>query len=219
VSKELPLGILVTLVVAVLANDMIIDGRAVSHLTRTDGFVLLSFFIIFLYYTFTLARHQKREEDHVKRLSKTRSIFYILAGIFGLALGGEFVVDGAIYITSLLGVSDSTVGLLVLAVGTSLPELATVITASLKNHSNLAVGNIIGSNLFNILWILGLSAIIMPIPFILSTNYDFGAVIFANLALLAVCLVGKKKMVIEKKEGFFFLFLYALYVASLIMRG
>ncbi|OGC52317.1 hypothetical protein A2982_01920 [candidate division WWE3 bacterium RIFCSPLOWO2_01_FULL_39_13] len=218
VIKEIPFAILMTLIVAVLANDKFIDGRAVSHLTRTDGIVLIAFFLIFIYYTFSFARNKVSDENGVIELSKGRTAISLAAGLVGLAVGGQLVVSGAVSAISRFELSETTGGLLILAVGTSLPELTTAIIASLKHHPNLAIGNIIGSNLFNLLWILGINSMIRPIPFNMSTNYDFGVVIFANLVLLATCYFGRKRLEIERREGILYLFLYGLYVANLLIN-
>ena len=149
-SKEIPLVILSSLVLAFMANDIWLDGGSSNVIGRADGLVLLAFFLIFMRYTFSIARNQEgeSEEQKIAEMPVWRSSVYILGGLAGLIFGGQWFVEGASGIASSLGVSDSIIGLTLVAGGTSLPELATSVTAALKKNPGIAIGNVIGSNLF-----------------------------------------------------------------------
>ena len=166
-SKEIPLVILSALVLTCFASDCFLDGESRNIISRIDGLVLLGFFLIFMRYTFAIAHNGNEnggEEQKVKMLPVWKSVLYIVGGLAGLILGGQFFVDGASGVARSLGVSDSIIGLTLVAGGTSLPELATSVTAALKKNPGIAIGNVIGSNLFNIFFVLGCSASISPLP-------------------------------------------------------
>lgn len=216
--KEIPLNLLAAIVLFVMANDILIDGAFKSILTRIDGIILVLFFIIFLYYTMGLAMSEKNGEDGYKKGPLGKSIVMIIAGIIGLALGGQWVVNGAIQIASVFGLSEALIGLTVVAVGTSLPELATSAIAAYKGNTDIAVGNVVGSNIFNIFWVLGLSAIIKPLPFSQVINIDILVFICATLLLFVFSFTGGKRQ-IERSEGAVFIAFYILYIIFLVFRG
>ena len=134
-------------------------------------------------------------------------------------LGAKWVVDGAVELASLFGVSQSLIGLTIVAVGTSLPELMTSAVAAHKKNADIAVGNILGSNIFNILLILGISAMIRPLPFHVASNVDIGVAILAPLLLFVAMFTGRRKHVLERWEGVIFLIVYVVYLCFLITRG
>ena len=136
-----------------------------------------------------------------------------------LNIGAKWVVDGAIELASFFGVSQSLIGLTIVAAGTSLPELATSAIASYKKNADIAVGNIVGSNIFNILLILGISAMIRPLSFNVASNIDIGVAILAPLILFVTMFTGRKKHVLERLEGLIFLLIYAFYLFFIIYRG
>lgn len=217
VWKEIPMSLLAALVLGVLVNDIRIDNAVFSGLTRIDGIVLLSFFIIFLYYTFGIAKTSGEEDGagKIKDLSYLKSFFYILLGLIGLVLGGKWIVDGAVHIATMLNISQSLIGLTVVAIGTSLPELATSAIAAYKKQSDIAIGNVVGSSIFNIFWILGFSAIIKPLPFSSSSDIDIIMTIFASLLLFVVMFIGKRH-VIEKWQGVLMILIYVAYLIFII---
>ena len=187
VLKEIPLSLLAAIVLGIMANDMIIDGAGFSGITRIDGFILLSFFIIFLYYTFGITKSDKDiVEEEIKVFSHFKAIIFIVLGLAGLVIGGKWIVDGAIKIAEFFNISQSLIGLTIIAIGTSLPELATSAVAAYKKQSDIAMGNIVGSNIFNIFWILGASAVIHPLPFSTSSNGDIAMTIFASFVLFLI---------------------------------
>lgn len=218
IYKEIPFSLLSVLVLGIMANDVFFDGGAENILTRSDGFVLIGFFIIFLYYTFGIGRIDNTEGEKVKKYPAWLSIILILIGTTGLALGGKWIVDGAKAIASLFDMSEAFIGLTVVAVGTSLPELATSVVAALKKNSDIAVGNIVGSNIFNILWILGLSSIISPISFADGLNFDLWTVIVSTVLLfLFTHTFGPHRL--RRSDGLIFAVLYVAYIIYLVIRG
>ncbi|MBU1145955.1 calcium/sodium antiporter [Patescibacteria group bacterium] len=216
--KEIPLSLLAVLVVSFLANDVIIDKVSLSAITRIDGLVLISFFIIFLYYTFGMARGGFEAKEDIKQLGNIKSILFIIAGLIGLTLGGKWIVDGAVKIATVFNVSESLIGLTIVAIGTSLPELATSAIAAYKKQADIAVGNVVGSNIFNIFWILGISSIIRPLPFKPDMNIDICMVILASFALFIFMFIGKKH-ILERWQGIFFIVAYVIYIVFLVIKG
>jgi cation:H+ antiporter len=219
VWKEIPFSLLAAVVLCFLANDKLIDGEQISRLGRIDGLIFLCFFVIFIYYSIGIAL----EVDGVKeraagpKLSSLKSSAFVLSGIAGLAAGGQLIVISAESLALKFGLSESFVGLTIVAVGTSLPELATSVAAAYKKNLEIAVGNVIGSNIFNVLFILGVSALVRPMPFSEASNVDIATVFAASLLLFATMFTGKKR-ILERWEGIFFIIFYAAYMAYLIWR-
>jgi cation:H+ antiporter len=217
VWKEIPLSLLAAVLLGILANDRLIDNADSSALTRTDGLVLLSFFVIFIYYTLGIAKRIEGSEALLpaKKHSIRKISVMIAAGLSALILGGKFVADGAVDLATALGISQSTIGLTVVALGTSLPELATSVMAAYKKNPEIAVGNIVGSNIFNIFFILGISSLIRPLPFGPQSNLDIGALILANILLFIFMFTGKKRK-LDRWEAGLFLVIYTAYILFLI---
>lgn len=219
VWKEIPLSLLAALLLGIMANDRLIDKSDISALTRIDGLVFLAFFVIFLYYTFGIAKMIEGIDSHIpqKQYSLLKSSIFIIAGLVALGVGGNWIVEAAVHIASRFGVSQSLIGLTIVAVGTSLPELATSAVAAYRKNAEIAVGNIIGSNIFNIFFVLGISAVIKPLPFNPNNNIDIGVVILASLLLFLWMFTGKKRS-LDRWEGIFFLILYVGYIAFLVYK-
>lgn len=219
VWKEIPFSLLAVLVLGALANDILFDKAGYSMLTRIDGFIFLAFFVIFLYYTASISKDSgisQTEESGSKSLSK--SLVMLIGGLVGLAFGGKLVVDGAVNIAVRLGISQSLIGLTIVAVGTSLPELATSAVAAYRKNADIAVGNIVGSNIFNIFLILGISSLIKPLPIAAGVNIDILVLIGASLILFFSMFTGKRRM-IDRWEGALFIIFYIAYIGYLIKRG
>ena len=217
-SKEIPLMILCSFVIAFMANDVLLDGGNLNIISRIDGMILLAFFLIFLGYTFAIARNGNDEaEGEIKEMPIWKSALFIIAGLAGLVFGGQFFVDGASGIASALGVSESTIGLTIVAGGTSLPELATSVTAALKKNSGIAIGNVIGSNLFNVFFVLGCSATISPLPMGGINNIDMLVLIGSALLFWLVGWFFKKRT-ITRVEGALLVICYVAYTAFLISQ-
>lgn len=217
VLKEIPLSLLAIMVLGLMANDTLIDGTLFSGITRIDGFVLIFFFIIFIYYIFSISKKDKDvvEKEDIKLFSFWKSILFIFLGLVGLTLGGKWIVNGAVQIAHIFNISESLIGLTIVAVGTSLPELATSAVAAFKKKSDIAIGNIVGSNIFNIFWILGLSSIIRPLPFSSNSNSDILMVIIASLILFLVMFIGKRH-IIQRWQGILMVLLYIGYILFLV---
>ena len=172
-TKEIPLAILSCVVVLICANDVFLETGTENILNRADGLLMLCFFAIFLGYTFAIAHDNTEEEQaEIKPLSTWRCLLYIVGGLVALIFGGRLFVNGSSEIARSLGVGESVIGLTLVAMGTSLPELATSVVAALKKNPEIAIGNVIGSNLFNVFFVLGMSATITPLPLGGITNVD-----------------------------------------------
>lgn len=212
VWKEIPMSLLAALVVGITANDFLLDRAPASLISRSDGLMLLSFFIIFLYYTFNLSRKNKEQADSSPNdLPLSRSVLLVLGGLVGLILGGRWIVDGAVQIANTLGVSETIISLTIISIGTSLPELATSAVAAYKRNADIAVGNVVGSNIFNVFLIMGVGASIRPLTFNLQSNIDVGLTVFSSF-LLFLFLFKENDRRLEKSEGIIFVFLYVAYV-------
>lgn len=228
VWKEIPLTLLSIAAVFVLANDALIDNQSFNQISRIDGIMLLFFFIIFLYYAASLAKSEKDDEESPKKLPLSKSITFIVLGMAGLALGGHWIVNGAIVIATALQLSEGLVALTIVSIGTSLPELAASVVAARKGHTDIAVGNAVGSNIFNTFWILGFSAIITPLPLNTKLNTDIlicAAITFLLFTFMFFLSRHKSKdgkvitHILKKAEGGFLLFIYVGYIIFLGWRG
>ena len=216
--KEIPFQLLAAIIVFVLGYDVLFSSGNFFGISRGDGLVLLGFFIIFMYYVFSIAKSSDQEDVSAPKLSQTRSVVYILLGMVGLSLGSHWIVKSAIQIAQNFDVSERLIGLSLVAIGTSLPELAASVVAAMKRNTDLAIGNVVGSNIFNIFWIFGISATIHPIVVVSENQIDFILNILASLLLFGVLFVGKKQM-IEKWQGVLFLIIYSVYIGYLIYQG
>ncbi len=217
VFKEIPLNMLAVIVLWMLVNDTLIDKAGVSALTRIDGGILLLFFIIFLYYTFGISKTEGEGED-VKKYNNWVAVGMIIAGAAGLALGGHWIVNGAIVIANKFGMSESLIGLTIVAIGTSLPELATSAVAAWRHNADIAIGNIIGSNIFNIFWILGLSSMIKPIYFSSTLNIDIYIMAAITIILFMFMFVGRRN-ILQRSQGVVLVLIYISYITYLVIRG
>ncbi|MBO6253448.1 MAG: calcium/sodium antiporter, partial [Bacteroidaceae bacterium] len=209
--KEIPLCILASVALLAISNDMLLDKQPLDVVSRTDGFLLLLFFIIFMVYTFSIARqHGDEEAEEVKQIPLWLSFIYIIGGLAALIFGGNIFVDGATGIARSLGVSESVIGLTLVAGGTSLPELATSVVAALKKNPEMAIGNVVGSNLFNIFLVLGASATITPLNLIGITNFDLLSLVIASVILWFFGVFYKKRT-ITRVEGTVLVVCYIAY--------
>lgn len=219
VWKEIPFAFLAVVVMGLMASDVLLDGAAMSAITRIDGLILLAFFIIFLYYIFSIAKEGSGAETEKPVVySYTKSIVLVLLGLVGLTVGGKWIVDGAVAFATSLGVSEALIGLTIVAVGTSLPELATSAMAAYRRNVDIAIGNVVGSNIFNMFWILGVSATISPLPFSPALQIDVLVTLLATFLLFLALFVGKRH-ILERWQGVVFVLMYAAYIVYLVMRG
>jgi cation:H+ antiporter len=216
VYKEIPFALLAVLALFFLVNDQDLASQKANLLSRGDGLVLLLFFLVFMYYVFSVAVSKPNSEDAVLEedievLPMWQSWMMIIAGILGLVFGGQWVVDSAVAIAKMLGVSEKLIGLTVVAVGTSLPELVTSAMAAYRRKTDIAVGNVVGSNIMNILFILALTAVISPLPFSDNLQIDLWMVIGVTVLLFLAFFVGKQRL-LERWQGVVFVLIYLAYI-------
>lgn len=223
IRREMPLMLLACLVLSVMALDRIFSGigEVENVLSRSEGIILLGFFLIFLTYTFAIAKDKPSDphvsSEPVKHYPLWLLIIFIIGGLASLIAGGELFVRSASSIARNLGMSEGFIGLTIVAAGTSLPELATSIAAALKKEPEIAVGNIVGSNIFNIFFILGTTATVTPIRIGGVSTLDFTMMSFAAL-LLYVFAVLFGQRVIKRMEGAVLVLCFVLYTVYLISQ-
>jgi len=219
ILSEIPICLAATLLVGFLANAPLFSTVQVLTISRLDGLVLLGFFGLFVAYVYRTGKDRMRESLRDAESDGHRgTILRVVGGMLALGLGGEWVVRGALAIIQSLGVSESLVGLTVVALGTSAPELAASAGAAYRGKADLAVGNVIGSNIFNFLWVLGVSSLIRPLPFDLVSNTDLVMVIATSALLVLAMAVGRPNTV-DRWEGWLFLGVYAAYLVFVGIRG
>lgn len=212
VWKEIPLSLMAVVIVFIFANDRLIDGYNFTEISRKEGMILLCFLIIFIYYIFSIAKKEDVIVDKIETIGLLKIFSYIFFGLIGLVLGSKLIVESAEIIARIFHVSEYVIALIVLAIGTSLPELMTSVMAAYRNHNDIAIGNVVGSNILNIFFILGLSSVISPIQLVESQNIDIIVAIFAALLLFIFCFTDGKKYQLKAIHGFIFLGMYLLYI-------
>jgi len=201
---------------AVLFLDISLGGGEINQITRADAIVILLFFMVFLYYLFSLARHKRDKNVKVKPKYKLgKSLIFVAIGLVGIVVGSELVVDSASYLAEAIGMSERTISLTVIAFGTSLPELVTTVVAARKNEQDLAVGNIIGSNIFNICVVLGIPVAIFGTITPSSFQMIDVVMLVASAALLFIFSVLTKR--INRIEGAMMLALFATYYTVILV--
>lgn len=216
VKKELPLCMLISTLLAVLFLDISLGGGEINQITRADAIVILLFFMVFLYYLFSLARHKRDKNVKVKPKYKLgKSLIFVAIGLVVIVVGSELVVDSASYLAEAIGMSERTISLTVIAFGTSLPELVTTVVAARKNEQDLAVGNIIGSNIFNICVVLGIPVAIFGTITPSSFQMIDVVMLVASAALLFIFSVLTKR--INRIEGAMMLALFATYYTVILV--
>ncbi len=217
-NKQLPFSILSVIVLFVLANGTLINGNgSPGGLFRSGGTILLCFFVIFLYFTFTEAKSED-EGSEIKLRKTWASWLMTIGGLTGLYFGAELTVKNAEIIARLMGMSEALIGITVIGLGTSLPELAACVAAALKKQVGMAIGNIIGSNIFNILWVLGISSIIKPIQYSPMLDLDIALVLISSLILFPLIIFGKKNY-LTRSGGIILVSLYVAYIIFVFIRG
>jgi cation:H+ antiporter len=217
VRKEIPFSLLAGVILFILANDRLLFKGAVSRLTRIDGLIFLALFGVFLYYTFGLSKIKSTNSDEIKLYSLFKTWAFVIIGFAGLFLGGKLLVDNAVIIARKLQVSEKLIGLTIVAAGTSLPELATSAVAAFKKRYDLAVGNVVGSNIFNIFFILGVSAQISPVHYSTAFNLDLCIFGLGTFLLFAAMFTGKSRK-LDRWEALILLVTYIFYTVYIIVR-
>ncbi|MDP3434234.1 MAG: sodium:calcium antiporter, partial [Bacteroidota bacterium] len=216
VWKEIPISFFAIVIVFILSNSFFLQENNV--LSRIDGALLFILFVLFLFYVYKQMKTEKTEfEIATLEISNWKIWGLITIGLAGLIFGGKLVVNNAIEIASNLGVSEKIIGLTIIAAGTSLPELVTSVVAALKKNSDIAIGNIIGSNIFNLLLILSVSSFIKPVTYNLAFNTDVYMLAGGTLFLFAAMFSGKKKK-LDRWEAAVLLAVFLIYTTYLIAK-
>jgi cation:H+ antiporter len=215
--KEIPFSLLAILAVGFLGADVYFGQGDKNIISQSDGIILIFFFIIFLYYVASISKWEENEDTGIKKYNNWVSLFMILGGLAGLMIGGKMFVDGAVNIAKHLGMSERIIGLTIVAVGTSMPEFVTSVVAARKGQNDIAIGNIVGSNIFNIFWILGFSALINPVSLGANSFTDILMCVIATVILFLALFIGQKNK-LERWQGVIFIMVYSGYVVYLIQN-
>lgn len=217
VKKELPITILISTLLVVLMSDTFF-GEAKNSFSRQDGVIVCIFFLIFIYYLIRMARKgNSDEQEKIIKYSISKSIIFGLVGLAGIIVGSNFVVDGASNIALAIGISERMVALTVVALGTSLPELVTSITATRKSEYDIAIGNVVGSNIFNIGIVLGIP--VMTLGGISEITFSIIDLIVLILSALLLFIFSYNDRKISRKEGIIFLLIFVIYYSYVIFSG
>lgn len=215
--KEIPLSFFAGLFLIIIGNDVFFFKNSKNVISRFDGLTLLFFFTGFLFYIYKTSSGEDDNGCNNKQINVVKSVIFIIGGLAGLICGGNLVVNNAVLIAKHFGVSEKLIALTIISIGTSLPELATSAVAAYKKKSDIAVGNIIGSNIFNIFLILGVSAIINPVQYDVIFNSDITALLLSTLALF-LCMFTITKRKLDRAESALMLILYCFYTVFIIYR-
>lgn len=214
-KKDIPLNIIVTVILIILGMNLTIFGHGQNQLSRIDGAVLLAIFAWYLWSSFKEDTPDAENEEGIKEYTIAISVLLVVAGLASLVVGGRLFVNSATELAKMFGVSDKFIAITVMAAGTSMPELATCAVAALKGRGQLALGNILGSNISNILLILGGSALINPLSFSGMTYMDLGAVLISAIFILASAYLFKRKS-LDRFEGIILIMMEVAYMWYLI---
>jgi len=219
VRKEIPYSLLAVMVLYFLANDFGISATVQGGylLSRTDGMILLFLFVFFLIYTFGLSKIKPVDAGDIPALPPLKTWLYIILGSAGLFFGGKLLVNHAVKIARNLQVSEKLIGLTIVSIGTSVPELATSVVAAIKKRCDLAVGNVVGSNIFNILFVLGVSSAIHPVQYTPVFNFDIYVLAFGTILLFTAMFTGRSRK-LDRWEASILLISYIIYTVYIILR-
>lgn len=212
--KEIPIALFAAVILLFFINDFKFSEP--SYLSRAEGIMMLVLFLLFLYYVFNQMKNEPIIQTGFAQKSLLKIWGLILIGLSGLIIGGQFVVTNSVNIANSLGVSEKIIGLTIIAAGTSLPELVTSIVAAAKKNSDIAIGNVIGSNIFNILLVLSISSIIEPIEYNPIFNLDLYILIGGTVFLLTSMLTGQRRK-LDRWEAGILLGFYLFYTLYLVM--
>ena len=215
VWREIPISFFVAVILLLIGNEVFISDY--PQISRFDGLLLITLFALFLFYVY---KQMKTEETATIALAEKSNIkiwALIFGGLVGLIIGGQLVVSNSIELATSLGISEKIIGLTIVAAGTSLPELVTSIVAALKKNSDIAIGNVVGSNVFNILLILSVSAFIKPISYNANFNLDIVILLGGTLFLFIAMFTGKRKK-LDRCEAGLLLSFYLVYTIYLVYK-
>lgn len=213
VKKELPITMLITILFSVLLSDGLFD-KVSNNFTRSDGIILLLFFLVFIYYLITMMRNKIDDDQESVPMSLSKSILFTIIGIVGIVLGSNFVVDSASHLAEAIGVSERMISLTIIALGTSLPELVTSVMATKKGEYDIAIGNVVGSNIFNIGMVVGLPVTLFG--GIGKITFSYIDLIVMIVSAILLFLFSFRDYKITKKEGIAFLILFVIYYSYVI---
>ncbi len=213
--REIPIAIFVSLLLILLLNNFWLSEQ--SQLSRWDGSIMLGLFFMFLFFVFQQLKKESIAQKQHALQPLLKTWIWILVGLAGLIGGGQLVVNKSVAIANYFGMSEKMIGLTIIAAGTSLPELVTSIVAALKKNSDIAIGNVIGSNIFNILLILSISSILHPINYHPKFNIDFYILLGGSLFLLIAMLTGKRKK-LDRWEACLLVGFYLTYTILLVVK-
>lgn len=215
VKKELPITMLISLLFAVLLSDGLFDSGVVNAFHREDGIILILFFSVFVYYLISMSRNKIVKEEDEDVIPMSKAIIFTIIGLVGIVLGSDFVVDSASFIAEEIGVSERIIALTIIALGTSLPELVTSITATRKGEYDIAIGNVVGSNIFNIGIVIGIPVSIFGGLGAITISYiDIICMVVSAILLFMFSLNDYK---ISKREGILFLLLFVTYYSYVLI--
>jgi len=219
VVSEIPFSLTAALLLGFLANAHLFSDQPQLSISRLDGGIMLFFFLLFMLYVY---KSSETDESPVREVdadgTMPRALTLIVIGALGLYFGGQWVVDGAVGLAENWGFNDALVGLTVVAIGTSSPELVASAVAAYRGKTDIAVGNVVGSNIFNLLWVLGLTSSIVELPFEVVSNTDILVVIGSN-AMIILALVSSRKNTVNRAHGILFVGIYVAYLMYVVQRG
>ena len=212
---EIPMCLLVTIILMIFCNTN-------GGISKIEAIGLLILFCAFIGYTIYMGKRESQKEmveikTEEKENSIIKNIIFVLVGLCGLKIGGDLVVNNAVNVANHFNWSEKLISLTILAIGTSLPELVTSVTAAIKGNSDIAIGNIIGSNIFNILLIIGVLALITPITYNFSYNFDFSVLIVSSIILAIFPFIPPKDKM-SRMNGIIYLLIYAMYIVMLFVK-
>lgn len=220
IRKEIPFALLASVLILILISDMTLQSYSVNLISRGDGLILLLFFLIFLYYIFEVAKNSREkvmvEEKPVDKKTLVKNVILSTGGLAAIIFGGNLVVKNSIEIAYSLGMSETLVGLTIIAVGTSLPELMTSVTAAVKKKSEIALGNIVGSNIFNVFFVTGTASTITPLT---VDHKIFTDAVFLFISTIVLLLFSSTHMKLSKLEGTSLVMAYIAYMIFIILRN
>lgn len=217
VKFEIPISLFAAVILFVLVNDSFFTDTSDNSLSRLDSTILLTLFGLFLFYIYRTMRDgvDMDESQSITLYSKPRSILYLVLGLAMLIAGGKLVVDNAIEIAKAFGLSEKLIGLTILAVGTSLPELATSLVAAYKKNTDIAIGNVVGSNIFNILLILGVTGVVQPVGYNAALNFDM-QVLMGGTVILIIFMFTLNTRRLDRWEALLLVLSYVAYTVYLV---
>ncbi len=219
VVSEIPFSLTAALLLGFLANAHLFSDHPELSISRLDGGIMLFFFLLFMLYVY---KSSETDESPVREVASsgtiTRALALIVIGAFGLFFGGQWVVDGAVGLAESWGINDALIGLTVVAIGTSSPELVASAVAAYRGKTDIAVGNVVGSNIFNLLWVLGLTSSVVELPFEVVSNTDL-LVVIASSAMIILALVSSRANTVNRAHGILFVGAYVAYLVYVIQRG